>query len=406
MQVGRLTLEILQEKISRRDFLKKAGVAAVTVGAGLYLADRLFFTDSSPDALEGSVKQGSEAELGKWSRKALFFDEMGGRVRCRLCPNHCNLKEGEGGICRTRINHGGILYTLTYGNPVSVHTDPIEKKPFYHFLPGSKAFSISTEGCNLRCLYCQNWEISQSEPGSLRHYDLPPEKLVEALGQVAARDSGVKSIAYTYGEPTAYYDYMIDSARIIREEGFRNTVVTSGYINREPLQDLCRVVDAIKIDLKGFNEDFYRRVCSAELSKVLESIKTIRESGTWLEIVNLVVPTLNDDMDEIREMAEWIVENVGVDVPIHYSRFSPRYKLKNLPPTPLETMKKAWETGRKAGLNYVYIGNVPHGRWENTYCPGCGSLAVERRGYSVSLSGVDNRGYCSKCGEFISGVWE
>ncbi|RLI90286.1 MAG: AmmeMemoRadiSam system radical SAM enzyme [Candidatus Altiarchaeales archaeon] len=343
--------------------------------------------------------------MWKWSKEAYFYERFPSYVKCRLCPHGCILNEGDRGRCRVRVNFKGRLYTLVYGNPCAVHIDPIEKKPLFHFLPGSFAFSIATAGCNLRCKYCQNWEISQFPPEETKNYDLMPENLVRAVTLERKKNERLRSIAYTYSEPTVFYEYMSDTARISKREGIRNVVITAGYINEKPLKELAKEVDAIKIDLKGFNERFYREVVEGELERVLKSCKISYKKAKCFEIVNLVVPTLNDSLDEIRELSRWIKENLSRDVPLHFSRFYPRYKLKNLPPTPLETLKKAREIALEEGLNFVYIGNVPHGEHENTYCPKCGKLLIERIGYFVKENNIIE-GRCKFCGERIPGVWE
>jgi len=394
-----------EQGVSRRDFLKKGALAVASLTAAGYILKQDFikkvFLESPNDSIFTSKTQ---ITLGKWSRKALYHTSRGGLVECSLCPNECRLDVGGRGICRSRVNVNGVLYTLSYGNPCSVNIDPIEKKPLYHFLPETKAFSIATGGCNLRCKFCQNWEIAQTNPEDLKTYEMPPEKLVENVLTAKSRDSLVKSIAYTYSEPTAFYDYMLDSSKLAKSKGIRNTVITAGYINEEPLKELCSHVHAIKVDLKGFNERFYRDVCGAELSEVLKAIKTIHgEKGVWLEIVNLVVPTLNDDLGEIQSMCEWVYENVGPDVPLHFSRFHPDYKLKNLPPTPAQTLIKAREKAVEAGLHYVYVGNLATEKGGNTYCPRDGALCVERKGYIVKNHLKD--GKCPTCGTKISGIW-
>jgi pyruvate formate lyase activating enzyme len=323
----------------------------------------------------------------------------GSYVKCQLCPKGCIISEGHRGDCRVRENRDGKLYTMVYGNPCAVHADPIEKKPFYHFLPTSVAFSIATAGCNLHCQYCQNWEISQFPPEELDTYDLPPEGVVDA-----ALRSGSDSVAYTYSEPTIFYEYMVDTARMVREAGLRNVVISAGYINPGPLRELCRTVDAIKIDLKGFNEDFYQRVCDATLQPVLDTIRLINEEGVYLEIVNLVVPTLNDHPDELRELARWIVDSVGPDVPIHFSRFQPKYKLMNLPPTPVESLETAREIAMEEGINYAYVGNVPGHPANHTYCARCGQPIIIRQGFAV-LDYHLGEGNCAYCGNPIPGVW-
>ncbi len=320
-------------------------------------------------------------------------------VKCTLCPHGCVIADGERGRCRTRENRGGVLYTLAYSNPCAVHLDPIEKKPFFHFLPTAPAFSLAVGGCNLRCLYCQNWQISQIRPEEARTYMLSPAEVARAAVEYDA-----PVVAYTYTEPTVFYEYMVDAAREVRKAGMRNVVISAGYINPDPLRELCRVVDAIKIDLKGFSETFYARVCSAHLEPVLQAIRTIHEAGVHLEVVNLVVPTLNDADDELRALVDWMLEVLGPDVPLHFSRFYPNYRLTNLPPTPVEKLTRAWEMAREMGLHYPYVGNVPDHPGSHTYCPACGALLIRRKGFAVLEYHLDG-GKCAFCGEPVAGVW-
>ncbi len=323
----------------------------------------------------------------------------GSYVRCNLCPHGCFIAEGERGHCRVRENRGGRLFSVVYGNPCAVHVDPIEKKPFYHFLPTAAAFSLATAGCNLRCLYCQNWQISQFPPEETENVDLPPEAVVHY-----ARQAKAPVIAYTYTEPTVFYEYMLATARLAREAGLLNVVISAGFINPEPLRELCAAVDAIKIDLKGYDEGFYREVCSAELGPVLETIRIIYESGTHLEIVNLVVPTLNDRMDQLRALARWVARELSPDVPLHFTRFSPQYKLMNLPPTPVESLEQAREIALEEGARFVYVGNVPGHPGNNTYCPACQRPIIVRQGFAVMEYHLRG-GRCAYCGEEIPGVW-
>lgn len=323
----------------------------------------------------------------------------GSYVQCTLCPRECVIAEGERGECRVRENRNGRLYSMVYGNPCAVHIDPIEKKPLYHFLPTAAAFSLATAGCNLRCKYCQNWSISQVPPEETRNADLPPEAVVHY-----ARENNAPVIAYTYSEPIIFYEYMLDTARLAREAGLQNVVISAGFINQEPLRELCRTVDAIKIDLKGYDESFYRQVCEGELEPVLEAIKTIHESGTHLEIVNLVVPTLNDDLEQLRALAHWVAHDLSPDVPLHFSRFYPQYKLKNLPPTPVERLTEAREISLEEGVRFVYVGNVPGHPGNHTCCPACGEVLIERAGFSVKDYHIEG-GECKFCGAPIPGVW-
>ncbi len=320
-------------------------------------------------------------------------------VQCNLCPHRCIIANGERGECRVRENRDGRLYSMVYGNPCAVHVDPIEKKPFYHFLPTIPAFSLATAGCNLRCLYCQNWSISQVPPEETENIDLPPEAVVQYALRYKA-----PVIAYTYSEPIIFYEYMLATARLAREAGLRNVVISAGFINPEPLQELCAVVDAIKIDLKGYDQTFYQEVCEAELEPVLVAIRTIYESGIHLELVNLVVPTLNDNLEQLRALARWVAHELSPDVPLHFSRFHPQYKLTNLPPTPVERLEQAREIALAEGVRFVYMGNVPGHAGNNTYCPVCGQAVIVRQGFAVLEYHLEG-GVCAHCGEAIPGVW-
>lgn len=322
-------------------------------------------------------------------------------VQCTLCPFYCFLSEGGRGLCRVRMNVSGELKTLVYAQPVSVHIDPIEKKPVYHMLPGSRIFSFATVGCNLRCNFCQNWEISQSYPEEAKGELLTPEEAVES-----AVKSGCNSIAYTYSEPVVFYEYVLDTARLAKAKGLRNVLVSACYINPEPLRKLAPYFDVIKIDLKGLNERFYRDTVGGELKFVLETLKELKKTGVLIEVVNLVVPALNDNMSEIKQMCEWIYRNLGADTPLFFSRFAPQYRLTNLPPTPIETLEEARNIALKTGLRYVYLGNVAGHPAENTYCPRCAKVLVRRYGYAILENNIIKNGKCPACGESIPGIWE
>lgn len=332
-------------------------------------------------------------------KEAQYYRNVCGGVQCTLCPWRCFLPEGQRGICKVRINFGGKLYTLVYGLPVSVHIDPIEKKPVFHLLPGSRAFSIATAGCNLKCNFCQNWEISQAYPESARPTPMTPQEVV-----IGALQTHSESIAYTYSEPIVFYEYVIDTARLAKRHGIRNVLVSCGFIEREPLEELIPYFDVVKIDLKGFNEKFYREVVGADLNRVLDTLVILKEHNVVIEVVNLVVPTLNDDMKEIEKMCDWIYTNLGPDTPLFFSRFTPQYRLKNLPPTPIETLEQARNIALARGLHYVYLGNVPGHEGENTYCPRCKRIVVGRYGYAVLENNIVN-GKCKFCGETIYGIW-
>ncbi len=332
-------------------------------------------------------------------KEAMFYEKLeGNKVRCNLCHHRCILRDGQFGICKVRKNIGGKLYTLVYGRPIAMHVDPIEKKPLFHFLPGSRAFSIATVGCNFRCKFCQNWEISQ--PSRIEGYDVPPEAVVELALRYESQ-----VIAYTYTEPTIFYEYAYDTAKIAHEYGLKNVFVTNGYITREALEKIAPYLDGANIDIKGYNKDFYLRYIGAKLDKVLETVKAYKELGIWLEITTLIVPGFNDSDESIRNVAIFIKDELGVDTPWHISRFFPHYKMTNVPPTPLETLLRARDIGREVGLRYIYIGNVP-GESEDTVCPNCGRTLIKRWGFYVEHNLVTEDGRCPYCGARIAGIWK
>jgi pyruvate formate lyase activating enzyme len=298
-----------------------------------------------------------------------------------------------------RANVEGELRSLVYGRPISVHVDPIEKKPFYHFLPGRRAYSLGTAGCPLRCKFCQNWEISQATPEDHDVAYVSPVRIVRG-----ARRKHSAVIAFTYNEPTVFTEYLTDVARLARPEGLRSVLVSCGFMQEAPLTEMCETLDAIKIDLKGFSRDFYETVCGAELDPVLRSIRQIARSRAHLEIVNLVVPTLNDSDGMLRELANWVVGEAGPDVPVHFTRFHPDFRLRNLPPTPIATLERARAIAVDAGIRYAYVGNVPGHPGNNTYCPQCGEIVIERRGFFVETMNMRD-GRCRSCEERIAGIW-
>ncbi len=321
------------------------------------------------------------------------------KIRCDLCPWKCVVSEGKRGYCEVRENRDGKYYSLVYGNPVTWHIDPIEKKPFFHVLPASGSFSIATTGCNFDCKFCQNYEISQARPEETANFDMPAELVV-----AAAKKTGCRSIASTYVEPTIFYEYMYDIGVLAKKEGILNVCHSNGYINQKPLKALCKVLDAACIDLKGFTEEYYRTLTEGRLQPVLDALKTLKAEGVHVEIVNLVVPTKNDDMEGIRRMCLWIREELGSDTPLHFSRFYPMYKLKNLPPTSVATLEQAREVAISVGLHYVYIGNVPGHEGENTYCPTCKKLLIQRIGYRILQNNLIGR-KCRSCGHPQPGIW-
>ena len=365
-------------KISRRSFARRGSLA---LAAG-------FFAPFPAGAMRPAPVE-----------RVAMFQEAGPKgVVCLICPNECTLKDGELSDCHNRIARKSKLYTMAFGNPCAVNTDPVEKKPLYHFLPGTTAFSIATAGCNLACLNCQNWTISQTSPDKTRNFDLLPPDVV---AQAAA--GGCRSIAYTYSEPVTFYEYVYETSRIAREKGIKNIMVSNGYINREPLKQLCRYIDGANIDLKSFSDSTYLKLTGARLQPVLDSLKTYRDEGVWLEITNLVVPGWTDKPDEIRQMCDWLAEKGFTDTPLHFSRFQPQYKLEHLPPTPAGILTKAAETARAAGIKYVYIGNLPGAGNDDTICPSCGKKVVDRSGFRI-VSQALSGGRCA-CGTKIPGVW-
>lgn len=320
-------------------------------------------------------------------------------VQCELCPKACVIRPGQSGDCRARINIDGTLRTVVYGYPCSMHIDPVEKKPLFHFLPGSKILSIATVGCNLHCRNCQNWEISQANPEDTPAYPCPPQKIVQI-----AKENNFASIAYTYTEPIIYYEYTYDCCRLAKQAGIRNVLVTAGYINEKPWKKLLEVVDAANIDLKGITEEFYQKVCSATLKPVQDALVIAKASGIEVEVTNLVIPTLNDKPENIRQLCRWVKANLGGETPLHFSRFFPQYKMRHLPPTSAETLDIARNIAMEEGIEYVYIGNIQSKQGQNTYCPGCKRLLIERVGYSVLQNQVKD-GSCPDCGKKIYGVW-
>ena len=324
---------------------------------------------------------------------------MAANIQCELCPRACEIAPGGRGDCRVRINFDGRLTALTYGFPCSLHIDPIEKKPVFHFLPGTPTLSLATVGCNLHCKNCQNWEISQRNPEEVEAMELPPARLVEL-----ARQNQCPSLSFTYTDPVIYYEYALDTCTAARAAGLKTILVTAGYINPEPARELFRMTDVARIDLKAMSEKFYREVCDATLKPVLATIALAREMKLLVEIVHLVIPTLNDSDADLKQLCRWVVENAGRDVPMHFSRFHPQHKLTHLPPTPVETLYRARDIARAAGLRYVYLGNILEHDAANTYCPKCNKLLLARTGFSL----LENRlrdGKCPDCATEIHGVW-
>ena len=391
------------KQISRRQFLCCSAVFFATALPAQ--AFRLFAEKESeisgPADIRGKVFKGdAPKKLWKWSHEGFLYTKLkDDRVMCGICPNRCVLSPGDRSVCRSKVNIGGTLYSLAYGNPCSLNIDPIEKKPLFHFKPRSKAFSLATTGCNFRCLNCQNWEISQAQPEQVRHYDLFPAGVVKE-----AVRNGAASIAYTYSEAITYFEYMIDIARLARGEGLHNLWITNGYINREPLLELCKVLDAANVNLKSYSDVIYRKLNGGRLQPVLDTFKTLHEQRIHFEMTTLVVPGYVDDEDMIKNMCAWILTNLGPDYPLHFLRFSPKYKLDRLSPTPISTLTRFRELAMQAGIRYVYVGNVLNHDGNNTYCHYCKKLLIERKGYFIpTYNLVGNR--CKFCKTVIPGVW-
>lgn len=336
--------------------------------------------------------------------EAKFYKKLTahGVVQCELCPRLCVLREGRVGNCRVRKNVKGELKSLVYGAPCAINVDPIEKKPLYHFLPGSQVYSLGTTGCNLHCQQCQNADMSQADFGKIPAFDLPPEKVVaEAL---AAK---CPSIAYTYNEPTIFAEYVLDIAKLARAKKIKNIFVSSGFINQKPLEELCKYIDAANIDLKVFDDKIYRSLTGAWLEPILETIKTMKKKGVWVEITNLIIPKINDKPELIEKLVAWIKKNLGTETPLHFSAFFPTYKLAHMLPTPVETLKMAAQAARELGLKYVYIGNMPDDDGSTTKCPKCKKTLISREeffGPIVKNNVVD--GKCKFCKTAIAGVWK
>jgi len=373
-------------RIERREFFRTAAGAGLALGTG------------ARRSMAEAYAFGQKPNLSRV--EARFYKKLEDReVECELCPRRCRLGDKERGYCGVRENDGGTYVTLVYGKPCTMNADPIEKKPFFHVLPGTRAFSVATAGCNVNCKFCQNWEISQVRAEQLSPVDLSPAETART-----AVEYGCRTVAYTYSEPVVFYEYMFDTAVEARKLGVRSVVVTGGYINPEPLEALTKVVSAVKVDLKAFNQDFYAEYVRGDLQPVLEAIKLISRSRVWLELVYLVIPTLNDAPDEIRKMARWILKEIGPDVPLHFTRFQPMYLVKNLPPTPVSTLESLRRAALEEGVRYVYTGNVPGHEGENTYCPKCRRTLVRRYVFDVEAFDI-KEGRCPSCQTLIPGMW-
>jgi pyruvate formate lyase activating enzyme len=398
--------------ISRREFLIAAAKIGPAIGIPFSFSQAAAFGETINDLLQSAPLARYWISTASPNIDCLKCHNPGEKlqgkghagqkaiVKCLLCTHTCVLKTGERGKCRARMNVNGELRSLVYGRPVARHVDPIEKKPFYHFLPGSDAYSFSTAGCPLRCKFCQNWEISQSCPEDFATGPIAPAEIVDSA---SARHSPI--IAFTYNEPTVFMEYLADTSAVARKRKLRCVMVSCGFMNPEPLKEMCGLLDAIKIDLKGFSEDFYHNVCSAELRPVLNNIRQIAKSGVHLELVNLVVPTLNDSEKMMEGLVNWITGEIGTDVPIHFTKFHPDYQLLNLPETPIATLERFRNYAMSKGIRFAYVGNVPGHPGNHTYCPQCGKAIILRNSFIIEQQHMAN-GKCKFCGKAIPGVWK
>ncbi len=361
------------------------------INSALYIQPVVFSTANKIS--EALIKSKSLA-----MHEAKYYEQLeNNSVICRLCPRECIIEDGCVGNCGVRSNVNGKLYSLVYSRPVTIAVDPIEKKPFYHFYPGQTTFSLATVGCNLHCLNCQNWQISQLSPFEMQEVRImEPAEIIET-----AKKYNSKIISLTYSEPIIFLEYAIDIAKTARKNGMKTVVVSAGYINQEPLEELCKNVDAIKIDLKGITEKFYLNYTTGKLKPVLETLQTIKKSGVWLEIVNLIIPGANDSDEDLKKLCDWIKKNLGDETPLHFSKFFPLHKLKNKPQTPEASMRNAYNIAKNAGLKYVYIGNMASD-YSNTFCSKCGKKIISRNGYNLTQNSI-NLGKCMFCGNIIPG---
>ncbi|MGB8261967.1 MAG: AmmeMemoRadiSam system radical SAM enzyme [Terracidiphilus sp.] len=371
--------------MGRRGFLK----CALASGAALGMS-------AAAEPAAAADKQEDE----QFTIEARFYKKLDNRkVKCHLCPRECQVGDKERGYCGVRENRGGTYYSVVYGRMCAAHIDPVEKKPLFHYLPGSTAFSMATAGCNVNCKFCQNWDISQSRPEQVPAQYTPPARVAQL-----AKQYNCPTIAYTYSEPVIFIEYLMDTADAAHHEGVRSIVVSNGYIQDEALRAGYGKMDAVKIDLKSFSDAYYRKIVTGELKPVLDTLVALRSMGKWTEIVFLVLPTLNDSDEEFRGLARWIKGNLGVDVPLHFTQFHPQYLMKNLPVTPVETLERAKAIADAEGLHFVYIGNVPGHPAQNTYCPKCKRLLVERVGFTASQMLI-RKNSCPYCQQPIPGIW-
>jgi pyruvate formate lyase activating enzyme len=387
-------LDSLFRSPSRRDVLRWGAAACGVMGA--LGRNRVAIAQ---DVAGRSNLAGPKLE-GVARHAAMFWESLPDKkVKCVLCPRECEVADVERGYCGVRENQGGEYQTLVYGALCSANVDPIEKKPLFHYLPGTTALSIATAGCNVECKFCQNWQISQFRPEQVDSYLISPERLIEVC-----RTENSPTVAHTYSEPVIFYEYMHDSAELGRKRGVGSVMISNGYIQEEPLKELCRYLTGVKIDLKAFTETFYKEQCNGELKPVLSTLETLRDIGIWFELVVLIIPTLNDSAEEIRRMSRWVVEHLGPNVPMHFTRFHPTYRVTNLPRTPISTLDRCRQIAIESGVHYVYAGNVPMHPGENTYCHKCRHEVIRRAGFNIVANRLKD-GKCPECSTVIPGVW-
>lgn len=341
---------------------------------------------------QGVLRKSNNVEARFWNKLE------GSKVQCVLCPISCKISEGKMGLCGVRENKDGKLYTLIYGKASSVANDPIEKKPLFNFHPGTSALSFGTVGCNLKCIFCQNYTISQVQYGSIPMRDVAPEDVVPLVERY-----GSAGVAWTYNEPTIWHEFTYDSSKLVKKAGYYSVYVTNGYINEDPLTELAPYLDAMNVDVKAFNEEFYRKLCKGRLQPVLDTCIRAEELGIHVELTKLVVTHENDSPEETRDFCRWIVDNLGEETPVHFSRFHPDYRMRDRPATPMEALDRAYDIAKAEGLEYVYIGNIPHDPRENTYCPHCGAVVIERFGFSIGEKNLVGK-TCASCGKELKMV--
>ena len=381
----------MRGNVDRRSFMMCALASGAALGVG----------ESSPSLAAMPLFAGAQKQDdAQFTVEAKFYQKLPNKkIKCKLCPRECTVGDRERGYCGVRENRAGTYYSLVHSRVCTSHVDPIEKKPLFHYLPGTVAFSLATAGCNVNCKFCQNWDISQSRPEQVPADYMPPRRVADL-----ARQYDCPTIAYTYSEPVVFSEFLMDAADAGHAAGIRSIVVSNGYMQEEALKAAYGKMDAVKIDLKSFTESYYRDVVTGQLKPVLDSLVTLRKMDKWTEIVYLVVPTLNDDDAEFLGLARWIKTNLGPDVPLHFTQFHPEYLLKNLPITPVSTLEQAKSIADAEGLHYVYIGNVPRHPAQNTYCPKCRKMVVERVGFTASQMLIRNNS-CPFCQHPIPGIW-